>query len=56
MYFQEYRNRIGMRGILDLFQKKIEERSMNVFQSYVSAGSPFDRTVKKIYHTIRRSV
>lgn len=55
MYFQEYRRRMGIRGVIDLFQHKIEEKSKNVFRSYVSANSAFDKAGRKIYHRMRRS-
>lgn len=55
MYFEEYRRRMGTGGVIDLFQHKIEQKSKNVFRSYVSEHSAFDNAVRKIYHRIRRS-
>jgi hypothetical protein len=55
MYFQEYRKRMGIRGVIDLFQHKIEEKSKNMFRPYVSMDSPFDRALRQVYYAVRRN-
>jgi hypothetical protein len=55
MYFQAYRKRMGIRGVIDLFQLKIEEKSKNMVRSYVVGDSPIGRALRSIYHRVRSS-
>ena len=52
-YFKDYKKRIGIKGVVDIFQQKIEKNSKNTFRSWVAEDSAVYQLTKKIYHSIR---
>ncbi len=55
-YFEEYRNRYGLQGIMDLFQHKIELKTKNIYRDYIPRESWFYQKSKNIYYKIRSKV
>lgn len=52
-YFKEYKKRMGVQGVIDLFQHKIEIKAKNVYRDYVPNESWFYQKSKNIYHKLR---
>jgi hypothetical protein len=52
-YFKEYNKKMGIKGVVDIFQQKIEKNSKNTFRSWVAEDSAVYQFSKKLYHRVR---
>ena len=52
-YFKEYKQRMGIKGVVDIFQQKIEKTSKNTFRSWIAEDTPVYQFSKKLYHKVR---
>lgn len=52
-YFKEYKKRMDIKGIVDIFQQKIEKKSKNTFRSWVAEDSATYQLSKKLYYSVR---
>lgn len=57
LYFKEYKKRLEKRSILDiLLSYELEERSKNIFRSYIPQNSGIYQTARRVYHTVRKNL
>jgi hypothetical protein len=52
-YFKDYKKRMGIKGVVDIFQQKIEKNSKNTFRSWVAEDSAVYKLSKKLYYSVR---
>ena len=54
-YFATYRQRMGIQGAMDLFQKIIKVKCKNIFRQVISPESPIYKPAKAIYDRLGMS-